>query len=258
MKKSLSIAFLALISFFTMNLLADNMQQIERKIDDIKPFEKIEVKGSSEIIYTQDDHTSITIKGPSDLVDLIVLEMDNNTLYVSQKPDTQTHVVSSIKNLFHSLKNGFEKEAIYPTIYVTSPDLISVSLTGSGDFRCNNQLDTDNLNIELKGSGDVTFDDIVCDNLHTVLQGSGDIDLKKVEAINAHYELKGSGDIDAHQQRVDMTTLSLYGSGDIDLFCSQCRQVDATLTGSGDIDIHGQVETLNRNTRGSGEIEHYE
>ena len=255
MKHFILSLLVAVATLFSTSAMADNMQQIERNVDDIKPFEKIEMKGSSEVIYTQGDHIGITIKGPSDLVDLIEIEISNNTLFVSQKPDTQTHVVSSIKNLFSTLKNGFEKETVYPIIYVTSPDLIGVSLTGSGDFKCSNKLDTDRLEIELKGSGDIDFSDIICDHLHAFLQGSGDIDLKRVEAITTSYELKGSGDIDAKQQRVRHTDIDLYGSGDIKVICTKCQQVDAKLTGSGDIDVYGDVETHTETVRGSGDIE---
>lgn len=240
----------AVATLFSTPVNAENFSVVERNIP-VKKIEKIEIKGSTEVIYTQGNETKVTIKGASDLVDLIIIENNGNVLTVSQK---DSNIERSLSSFFNQLKNGFSNET-YPIIYVTSPDLIGVTLTGSGDFKCPNKLDTDNLEIFLKGSGDVDFTDIICDNLHALLQGSGDIDLKKVEAINTNYELKGSGDIDVKQQRVHRTDINLYGSGDVKVVCTKCQLVNAKLTGSGDIDVYGDVEKTTQEVRGSGDIE---
>lgn len=249
MKHLILTVALAISSLFNI-VKAENMKVIERNIP-VKLIETIEIKGSSEVIYTQGNKTEVKIKGASDLVDLIVIENKGNVLTVSQK---SSNIGNSVNNFFSQLMNGF-KEEDYPVIYVTSPDLIGVTLTGSGDFKCPKQVDTDNMEIQLKGSGDIDFNDIICDNLHAFLQGSGDIDLKKVEAINTNYELKGSGDIDVKQQKVRKTNINLYGSGDIKVVCTDCQQVNAKLTGSGDIDVYGDVKEKTQEVRGSGDVE---
>lgn len=249
MKHLILTVALAISSLFNI-VKAENMKVVERNIP-VKLVEIIEIKGSSEVVYTQGNKTEVKIKGASDLVDLIVIENKGNILSVSQKSSNIEH---SVSNFFSQLKNGFKDETVYPVIYVTSPDLIGVTLTGSGDFKSPNQVDTDNMEIQLKGSGDIDFKDIICDNLHAFLQGSGDIDLKKVQAINTNYELKGSGDIDVKQQKVRQTDINLYGSGDIKVVCTDCQQVNAKLTGSGDIDVYGHVEKKTQEVRGSGDI----
>ena len=255
MKKYLFTAILALMAI--LNVTAENMQQVERKVKDFKPFERIEIKGSSEVVYTQGDKASITIKGPSDMVDLVTITTEDGKLTVSQNTESFSYnrQYSSFREFVGALLNGFKEEDFYPVVYVTSPDLIEVSLTGSGDFDIKGRLDTDNLKLTLKGSGDMDIEDIICDNIHVMLQGSGDIDIDNVEAINSNYELKGSGDIDVKQQRVHRTDINLYGSGDVKVVCTKCQQVNAKLTGSGDIDVYGDVEKTTQEVRGSGDIE---
>lgn len=248
--KNLIITLTLVISSLFATVKAENTSIIERNIP-VKKIEKIEIKGSSEVIYMQGNETKVVVKGASDLVDLVIIENKDNKLTISQKSN---NVERSIGSFFNQLKNGFSNDS-YPIVYVTSPDLIEVSLNGSGDFKCSGKVDTDNLEILLKGSGDIEFNDIICDNLHANLQGSGDIDLKKVEAINTNYELKGSGDIDVKQQRVKKTDINLYGSGDIKVVCDKCQLVNAKLTGSGDIDVYGEIEKHTEMVRGSGDIE---
>lgn len=257
MKKYLFTAILALMSF--LNVTAENKQQVERKVKDIKPFERIEIKGSSEVVYTQGDKLSITVKGPKDMVDLVTITTEDGKLTVAQDSESFSYNrrTTSFGEFLGSLLKGFHEEDFCPIVYVTSPDLIEVTLTGSGDFDCKGKLDTDNLNIVLKGSGDIDVEDIICDNIHVMLQGSGDIDIDNVEAISSNYELKGSGDLKITQQRVQKTDISLYGSGDIDVHCSKCKVVNAQLQGSGDIKVYGEVETFNQSAHGSGDIDYY-
>ena len=140
------------------------------------------------------------------------------------------------------------------TVYVTSPDLIGVEVHGSGDFDCKTLLDTDNMEVSLRGSGDVNFSDIICDRIKTSLVGSGDIGIKNVTAQQSSVELVGSGDVSIKQNKVRQTQLELKGSGDIKVTCDHCDVVNCRLVGSGDITLSGTVRKLNRTTRGSGDI----
>ena len=70
------------------------------------------------------------------------------------------------------------------------------------------------MNIVLRGSGDVSFEDIICDACTTELVGSGDVRMDHLDAKKSTAVLVGSGDITL---RGDVTRLNSYtrGSGDI-------------------------------------------
>ena len=55
-------------------------------------------------------------------------------------------------------------------VYVTSPDLIGVTLKGSGEFISSEKVDSDNLEITLAGSGDILFTEIICDKIKTICE----------------------------------------------------------------------------------------
>ena len=210
---------------------------------DLRGFEKIEVIGSPTVFYSQADSFSVSVKGPADLVDHILTEVDGRTLAIRNKGKLGIVNVSFGDN---------SKLAVY----VTSPDLVGVLLSGSGDFVGNGRVDTDVMNIRLKGSGDLLFEDLLCDRCDAELVGSGDLKIKHLDTRETSATLIGSGDLDIRQMNAERTQLELRGSGDIDVeFISGCGVLSAELLGSGDITLKGQVRKFDMHKRGSGDID---
>ena len=136
--------------------------------------------------------------------------------------------------------------------------MIAISLNGSGDFISQQRIATDNMDINLRGSGDIDIADLICDRCDINLIGSGDIDLKRLEAQRASASLIGSGDIDLKLNNVLNTLLALKGSGDISAdFEKGCKKVECELRGSGDISLKGNVEHFSKQKSGSGDIEYH-
>lgn len=188
----------------------------------LKGFERIQLMGSLDVRYLQADSFSVIVKGPAKAVRNVVTEVEKNTLKVNMKNGT-------------SVIHWDDEDVDDVTVYVTSPDFLGISLQGSGDFSCDRLLDTDNLDITLRGSGDIRFKDIICDRVQVSLTGSGDVDVDQVET-----------------QQAD---LELIGSGDIEMCFKNSGKVDAQLKGSGDITLKGYVRELNNRVRGSGDID---
>lgn len=208
----------------------------------LKGFEEIEISGSPTVHYNQADSFSVKVKGTESQVENIITEMNGKTLVIRNKG----------KFGMFNLQLGEDDEL---AVYVTSPDLTSISLNGSGDFISRQRIDTDNMDVTLRGSGDIQVDDLICDRCHVELIGSGDIDLASVEAQETSAVLIGSGDIDLCLQKVDDTRLALKGSGDITVeFNKDCGAVDCDLRGSGDITLEGKVKKFSQYKSGSGDI----
>ena len=209
-------------------------------------FERIEISGSPNVVYTQADTFGVRLEGPEKMVDNMMTEVRDRTLYVYNKG----RVV--LKVGFVNLNWG-DKDDV--TVYVSSPDLIGVRVNGSGDFVSRNLLDTDVMNIVLRGSGDVSFDDIICDACTTELVGSGDIRINHLDAKTSTAVLVGSGDIRIEEANVQETDLSLRGSGDIAVnFEEGCQSAQCHLAGSGDISLSGTLTHYDCKKSGSGDI----
>lgn len=209
-------------------------------------FERIEISGSPSVVYAQSDTFGVRLEGPEKMVDNIMTEVKDNTLFVYNKGRV------NLKFGFVNLNWG-DKDDV--TVYVSSPDLVSVRLNGSGDFYSKKPIDTDVMNIVLRGSGDIEFEDIVCDACTTELVGSGDININHLEARTSTAVLVGSGDIRISEAHVLETDLSLRGSGDIAVnFEEDCQSAQCQLAGSGDITLRGSLTHYDCKKSGSGDI----
>jgi hypothetical protein len=209
----------------------------------LKGFEKIDISGSPNVYYTQADSFSVKVRCSKDAMENILTDVDGGTLSIRNRGK-----MGMVNIVIHD-----EDEA---EIYVTSPDLISVRLSGSGDFTSENRVDTDQMEIVLRGSGDIAMKDLLCDDCHVELMGSGNIDISRLEAKTSDVTLIGSGDIDIEQWRVLSTRLGLRGSGDIRVdFNEGCQAVDCELRGSGDITLSGVVSRFSQHKTGSGDVD---
>ena len=188
----------------------------------LRGFERIELLGSIDVKYQQADSFSVLVKAPAEVMKDVETRVDGNKLVVNMKGE-------------NNLINFGVADSRNVTVFVTSPDFIGIELKGSGDFDCEQLLDTDILDISLNGSGDIDFDNVICDQVNVSLVGSGDVELKQVKALRSDIEL--------------------VGSGDIEMTFNESGSVDARLTGSGDIELKGTVRELKSQVRGSGDIQ---
>jgi hypothetical protein len=189
---------------------------------DLKDFERIELQGSLDVKYTQNDSFSVRVEAPVKVLHDVETYVTGNKLVVRMKGEGK-------------LINLGVSDADDVTVYVTSPDFLGISLMGSGDFLSAQPLDTDTLTIELRGSGDIRFQDVICDQVNVSLIGSGDVSLDRVQT--------------------QWGQLDLIGSGDIDVFFDNSGEVNAQVKGSGDIEIKGTVRKMNKLVRGTGDID---
>ena len=225
----------------TKTILSDGPKVTETR--QLEGFEEIEINGSPRICYTQADSFSVIVKGTREAIDNILTEVDGKTLNIRNRGKIK------LVNVSFDDSNSL-------TVYVTSPDLTGIRLNGSGDFEAEGRVDTDKMDIVLRGSGDIDMKNLICDRCEVELIGSGDISLGSVDALEATAVLVGSGDVSLGLLRVKNTFLSLKGSGDIKAdFKGDCGTVECELRGSGDISLKGTVRKFNQHKSGSGDID---
>jgi hypothetical protein len=121
-------------------------------------------------------------------------------------------------------------------VFVTSPDISMVDLTGAGLFSASNPVTSSkDLLIDLTGAGKVLVVAANCNKAHLDLTGSGTIELGALEADNTTLELTGSGDINLGGLKSGTVNFDLTGSGSMKLDKMVCNEFDIDLTGSGKV-----------------------
>lgn len=194
-------------------------RKVTKQLKSLPYFNKIVLDGALDVEFSQASRGGVAIKGRKSIVENVKVKVKNQTLYLSLDEKDWFRVDHSEK----------------ADIYVSSPDLISVVMRGAGDFEAKNLLDTDTLNVELNGAGNIDFDRIVCDEAYLVVKGAGNLEVDKLTA--------------------NRTKIAMLGVGNADVEFKNAGHVDCLLSGVGNIDLEGTVKSLSKNVRGTGNID---
>ncbi|MBV8040242.1 DUF2807 domain-containing protein [Bacteroides sp. AN502] len=221
----------------------------------VSDFNQIAVSGSLDVTYTQQSgKPKVEIYTSDNIVDLLDIYVKNGKLNLGFK--------KNVKVSYNKLE-----------IRVTSEDLNTVNVAGSGDFKFTNGLKTDQLKMNVAGSGDITASNIQCSQEFTAnVAGSGDIECKQLKAADMDISVAGSGDLKIENALVTSVNASVAGSGTVkisgnadkanysvagsgDLYASdfKVQDISASVAGSGDIKCYA-VEHLKARVSGSGTI----
>ena len=194
-------------------------RKVTKQLKSLPYFNKIVLDGALDVEFSQASRGGVAIKGRKSIVENVKVKVKNQTLYLSLDEKDWFRVDHSEK----------------ADIYVSSPDLISVVMRGAGDFEAKNLLDTDTLNVELNGAGNIDFDRIVCDEAYLIVKGAGNLEVDKLTA--------------------NRTKIAMLGVGNADVEFVNAGHVDCLLSGVGNIDLEGTVKSLSKNVRGTGNID---
>lgn len=201
------------------NSLNYDGRKVTKQLKSLPYFNKVVLDGALDVEFSQASRGGVAIKGRKSIVDNVRVKVKNQTLYLSLDEKDWFRVDHSEK----------------ADIYVSSPDLISVVMRGAGDFEAKNLLDTDTLNVELNGAGNIDFDRIVCDEAYLIVKGAGNLEVDKLTA--------------------NRTKIAMLGVGNADVEFKNAGHVDCLLSGVGNIDLEGTVKSLSNNVRGTGNID---
>lgn len=173
----------------------------------------------------------------------------------SVKIEAQQNIIDNLKKEVKDgiWKIGFDKNVKKHEeikIWVTVPDIESLSISGSGsiigDGKFNNLND---LALAISGSGDIKFD-ADSKSLSVAISGSGNINLSGSTGAST-MKISGSGDIAAFGLNARTCEVKISGSGDSSVSVSE--SLDVAIAGSGDVYYKGKP-SLRSKISGSGEV----
>ena len=236
------IVFTFIISLMSIGIFAQKSMpvtgenkkgKIVTKIDD---FKSIQNNGPFDITYktSKDSAGYIVIYGKSNIIDKIDIDNSNGVLTLK--------FPQNIK-----LKNERIKIALY------SSNINTVNINGSGNLNIPEELTTNELLVNLRGSGNLRCPQITCKRLNVNILGSGDVSFD-ANTIDTEISIMGSGDVKISNLEAKNTSLSVKGSGDINCRSLNCDNLSISSTGSGDIMVAGRTKNARYESKGSGDI----
>lgn len=123
-------------------------------------FSQITNMGSINIVYTPGP-CKIEVEGSKHLVGMTNVTVDSGVLMLSMSNERNQDV-----QVYQGKRNI--------TAYISCPELRIIAVCGSGDFRAEGKIHTDDMHIGSLSSGTITIDSIECSNLKFEVNATGE------------------------------------------------------------------------------------
>ena len=211
---------------------------ISTQTREVSAFSKISLEACGNVKLIQGTTQKIEIEGYANIIDLIETVVESNTLKVRQKK------LPHIRN--------YDYEANNLTITITNATFDAINLSGSFNVEAPEKITVAKTDIQVSGSGNISFDDFHATDAKIVVNGSGNIKCKG-NSDNLDVLISGSGNIDLFDFPAKTAAAKISGSGYIN--CLATDNYDLKLTGSGNIKYKKTDATVNSKSTGSGNIE---
>lgn len=198
-------------------------------------FSGIEVAGSYDVRVRTGGKPGVTVTGPQNILDHMVVEVDGNELQIHPKKD----------GMFgHRFQWGSHDKVV---VDVTAPSIEKASIAGSGDVAID-KVAGNSFDGSIAGSGSLGLASINVQSLKLSIAGSGDVS-GSGKAVSANHSIAGSGSIELGNVTTQDLKVSIAGSGDV--VTKATGTADISIMGSGDVTVTGGAK-CNVHKMGSG------
>jgi len=223
---------LAMLGFFTLygNSVVGSGNVISETYD-LAGFKSVTIGNGADLIVTQGDEYFVKVEAEDNILEALDIEVDDRGLKVSTEEFVWIKNTKPIK------------------VYVTMPEVATLTVEGSGSVVSDGEIITDKLNLRIFGSGNMEIQTQISD-LSSRILGSGDMVLSGT-ADEYSAVIEGSGDVNALDLIARDVSSRISGSGDMKLHATEL--LDVTIEGSGDVIYKGDAK-VTQHISGSGDI----
>jgi len=236
MKKSIQLlVFGVFIMGFIANAQSSKIKGNGKVVTETKTtgdYDAIKVAGSFDVNLVAGKEGKIILKGEENLLSVIKVEVEDNTLKIYVDKTFNIQSTSKIE-----ITVPFEK-------------ISAISLAGSGNLKTKDQIKSETFAAKLAGSGNVNLN-VDSNDFELSLSGSGDAILKG-SADKFTSKLAGSGNVNASDLKSKTVDANVSGSGNSIVNCE--GSLTARVAGSGNIKYFGNPEKRDVKVSGSGNI----
>jgi hypothetical protein len=212
----------------SMSLYAQSEE--ERKLDQ---FNRIEVSGSFDLVLTQGDEETAVIELSSVNNELVITEVEDNTLNISLKKGARYSKGPAVR------------------ITIIYKELKSLYNAGSSSIVCQSEITGESFEFKNSGSGLAKIPMLKVAALSVEISGSGGVDMGGT-ANEQEIRINGSGNINGFDLISEVSKIHITGSGDAQVHVKE--RLDAKLIGSGSVRYKGTVKAPSVSVLGSGSV----
>jgi hypothetical protein len=257
-------------------LLSTSLFAQTRETRKVENFTKIAFRFPGKLYLKQGSPQKVELEGSRDILNEIETEVEGSKLVIGKEG-----------KWFDWNWSDNDKKI---SVYITVPNIEAVSVSGSGDIIGEGKITTDDLALNVSGSGSLKLDIEARGDVEADVSGSGNIDLQgkcrrfdsdvsgsgeveltinitetadfgvsgsgKINAAGSAQSVKtnisGSGKVLAADLETDRCEVRISGSGDVEIHVKS--ELDATISGSGSVSYKGNPKKVNSHSSGSGKV----
>ena len=207
------------------------------ELRDHQDFSEIHLSMAATVYVTQSTEYSVEVVAAENLLPIIETEQKGDKLEIDLKRGKCLKGSSDVK------------------VYISTPNIEELNISGSGSIYVDNYLSTQSLKINISGSGDVDIDSLSNERLEINISGSGEVEMTSLDtAQTQEIDISGSGSISALYAPALQSDIHISGSGGCDVHVIE--SLDANISGSGDVRYLGNPNVTS-NISGSGSVSPY-
>lgn len=202
------------------------------RVRKLAPFNSLLHNISGNVVWKQGEEQRVEIRAVPEILAEIVTEVkEGGVLYIGYRTP------------------NFEKGDNKIYVFVTSPTIKAIRLSGSGNLESKNRWRVEDISLALSGTGNISLN-LRADKVMTELTGSGNIKLKG-RADTQIIEMSGAGQVLAEEMKLDACTVDISGSGSCFVYARE--KLTASIRGSGSVLYKGNPE-VNKSIEGAGSV----
>jgi len=225
------------ILFVLFAFVVANQAIAEEEKRDVPTFSKISLRVPGVLYVEQGEPQRLEIEAKSSTLEKIITEVKGDELIIRFEN----------RNFFWQNFNAGDIE-----IHATAKEIKGLAISGSGDIRARNPLNTEEMDMRISGSGDITLAELNAEKADVSISGSGDVRIAEGgNARNFSISVSGSGDIDASGFEAEDVSVRVSGSGNTSVHATE--KLEIKVSGSGDVYYVGNPE-INSSVSGSGSV----
>jgi hypothetical protein len=228
------LAAALLFSTFTSCRKVNGEGRVISETRTISGFNGVAISMAADVVFKQGPDYKVELEAQQNILDVIESRVVGGELRIGVKNNVRLRSYERV------------------VIRISSPDIYSLSMSGSGRIDAVAPITTSRMRLALSGSGNINIDTLKCSgDIESVISGSGNI---LVRDGNCHKEdlfISGSGKLYIDGVVANGVEANISGSGDIKVHA--LNTLDAKISGSGSIYYKGNP-VVNVNTSGSGKV----
>jgi hypothetical protein len=215
-----------LSSFLLISSIVTKAQTTQ--VREAKAFQKIEVSGAANVIYTQSDTLALKV---------VADEKEINNIYTTY--ENETLVIKAKGSFTHSYK-----------IYVSGNTLKQITSSGASKLSSTNSINADSLSIDVSGASDVILK-INTKATDVMLSGASGVNLEG-NTQTLYSTVSGASALKAYKLNTSTTNITASGASSAKVFAND--KINANATGSSTIKFKGEPKEVSAEASSSSSI----